>query len=306
MYETEVNAKVELPDQLPPEALASFGALRGKILSRTVLPWSEHCTECVWPSCYTTCDLYSPREDGRCRRFVDGMVRVDCPTAFNGYLLKIRFKQWGKLWTPANLRLRSAKNAARLEKRDHRIGTVLYQIALPAGLKTTVITKRYSFKKRMARRGTANSELSTSFLVECFNPMDQAISLSFTIRSFQAGKKIPFQKRLEVQPGFQVIRIPVHEMASVVDLNAPFHVEMIPNEIGREITLYFGLMDFVREVEQPAKMAKVKCVVWDLDNTVWDGVLIEDGPARLQLKPGIIQVMKELDRRGILQSIQQK
>ena len=22
----------------------------------------------------------------------------------------------------------------------------------------------------------------------------------------------------------------------------------------------------------------IKCVVWDLDNTVWDGILLEDGP----------------------------
>ena len=69
-------------------------------------------------------------------------------------------------------------------------------------------------------------------------------------------------------------------------------------------------MDFVQEVETPVipepKWPKVKCVVWDLDNTVWDGVLIEDGPDRLTLKPGISDVIKELDRRGILQSVASK
>ena len=30
---------------------------------------------------------------------------------------------------------------------------------------------------------------------------------------------------------------------------------------------------------------KVKCVVWDLDNTIWDGVLLES--AEVLLKPDI-------------------
>src|ERR1700722_2542007 len=118
MYEIEANTRVESADQLPPEVLAAFGGLQNKLLKRTVLPWSEHCTECVWPSCYSSCDLYSPRDDGKCRRFVDGMVRINFPDALNQYLLKIRFKQWGKLWTPANVRLRSVQKAMSIERWD--------------------------------------------------------------------------------------------------------------------------------------------------------------------------------------------
>lgn len=46
---------------------------------------------------------------------------------------------------------------------------------------------------------------------------------------------------------------------------------------------------------------KIKCVVWDLDNTVWDGVLIED--QSVTLKPHIKDIMTKLDERGILQSV---
>jgi FkbH-like protein len=49
---------------------------------------------------------------------------------------------------------------------------------------------------------------------------------------------------------------------------------------------------------------EVKCVVWDLDNTVWDGVLLESD--RVKLKEGIADCLKELDRRGILHSIASK
>ena len=49
---------------------------------------------------------------------------------------------------------------------------------------------------------------------------------------------------------------------------------------------------------------KIKCVVWDLDNTIWDGILIED--KEVKLKQEAVEVIKELDRRGILQSISSK
>ena len=27
---------------------------------------------------------------------------------------------------------------------------------------------------------------------------------------------------------------------------------------------------------------KIKCVIWDLDNTIWDGILIEDKDVKLK------------------------
>lgn len=49
---------------------------------------------------------------------------------------------------------------------------------------------------------------------------------------------------------------------------------------------------------------KIKCLVWDLDNTLWEGVILEDYHVRL--RPGALDVVRELDRRGILQSIASK
>src|SRR3954447_23818420 len=45
----------------------------------------------------------------------------------------------------------------------------------------------------------------------------------------------------------------------------------------------------------------VKCVIWDLDNTVWDGILLED--AAVILRPRVAHTLKTLDERGILHSI---
>ncbi|MBD0343477.1 MAG: HAD-IIIC family phosphatase [Coleofasciculus sp. Co-bin14] len=56
----------------------------------------------------------------------------------------------------------------------------------------------------------------------------------------------------------------------------------------------------------PAQTDKkvIKCVVWDLDNTLWDGVLLEDD--RISLRNSVVSIIKTLDSRGILQSVASK
>lgn len=48
----------------------------------------------------------------------------------------------------------------------------------------------------------------------------------------------------------------------------------------------------------------IKCIVWDLDNTLWHGVLLED--EKVSLRKDIVNIIHTLDNRGILQSIASK
>jgi methoxymalonate biosynthesis protein len=48
-------------------------------------------------------------------------------------------------------------------------------------------------------------------------------------------------------------------------------------------------------------MDTVKCLIWDLDQTLWRGILLEDGT--VTLPDGIRDMVIELDNRGILQSV---
>lgn len=48
----------------------------------------------------------------------------------------------------------------------------------------------------------------------------------------------------------------------------------------------------------------IKCVIWDLDNTLWEGILSED--RKVRLRPGVPEIIRTLDERGILQSIASK
>lgn len=52
------------------------------------------------------------------------------------------------------------------------------------------------------------------------------------------------------------------------------------------------------------KPVLVKCLVWDLDNTLWQGTILED--AEVVLPDGIRDVIVALDSRGVLQSIASK
>jgi FkbH-like protein len=76
-------------------------------------------------------------------------------------------------------------------------------------------------------------------------------------------------------------------------------------------------MSFVRDearrqspsspVPREAPAAKyVKVLAWDLDNTVWDGTLIEDGHGNVKLRPGVMDVIRELDRRGVVNTLVSK
>ncbi len=54
-------------------------------------------------------------------------------------------------------------------------------------------------------------------------------------------------------------------------------------------------------MSQSEKQKGIKCVVWDLDNTLWRGTLLEGDAQPVSAQTA--EIIRELDRRGILQSI---
>jgi FkbH-like protein len=54
----------------------------------------------------------------------------------------------------------------------------------------------------------------------------------------------------------------------------------------------------------PAEVNAIKCLVWDLDNTIWNGILLEDD--QVFLKEPVPGILDTLDDRGIVQSIASK
>ncbi|HEV2779520.1 MAG TPA: HAD-IIIC family phosphatase [Actinophytocola sp.] len=56
--------------------------------------------------------------------------------------------------------------------------------------------------------------------------------------------------------------------------------------------------------EALAKRGRIKCVVWDLDNTLWEGTLLEGG--EVTVRPEVVAEIRRLDEIGILHSIASK
>ena len=162
------------------------------------------------------------------------MVRIDCDEALNSYILKIRFKQWGKLWTPGNIRLRPIEDASKLEQRDHFIGAILCQLPGPTPVRQFATQKRYSFKKRKAYHAGVDKTLPTAFLFECYNPSPEAVRLSLTMRSVNDDVKIPFQRLVELESGFHRVRVGFDEISGVLDLHSPFNIEWFRMETKRK------------------------------------------------------------------------
>lgn len=76
-------------------------------------------------------------------------------------------------------------------------------------------------------------------------------------------------------------------------------MEMSPANAGVEVRP----ADAGVVVEKPVQ-GRIKCVVWDLDNTLWDGVLLEDENVRV--RQSVVAHIHRLDRMGVLHSIASK
>jgi FkbH-like protein len=199
-------------------------------------------------------------------------------------------------------------------------GAVARAVPLPWSLKAKVQGKIAYRRRRAGEEVALSVDVPDCFLLECYNPNATPVQLTFTVRPREAGAVRAFQNAICVPSGFVRDTIALDDIRRIVDLAQPFEVEIVPNEAD-DTVLYFGLLDFVRLSTSPAagtttpappiptkaKPAKIwKCVVWDLDNTLWDGILIEDGPEGIRLRPDVVDVIKQLDQRGILQSIASK
>ena len=129
-----------------------------------------------------------------------------------------------------------------------------------------------------------------------FHPGSDDAALSLSVSN--PGQP-PFEARLELRPGFQAIEVPVGSMQDRVDLSANLLISLDPNIIepaDEGLTLFFGLVAFVQQMTDPTL---VRVAVWDLDNTLWSGTLLEHGIEGVTLRDDAIAVVRALEHFGI-------
>jgi FkbH-like protein len=248
---------------------------------------------------------------------VGSAVRLDNHQGLNPYVLKFKFKRWAKFWTRGSLDLKTLPVAESEERKNIAVGALARNLPLPSPIKSRVLGKiNYLRRVRVENSPGANNR-PDCFLLECYNPGNHPVYLTFAVRLKNQPIARRYERYIEVLPGYTRAKIPFTEIASIIDVALPFELEIVPNNVSENTTLYFGLMDFIRELATPPRTApatppitaganQVKCVIWDLDNTLWDGILIENGLSGILLRRPVVDVIKELDRRGILQSVASK
>lgn len=298
---------------IPEEVAAGFSELQRSIHSRSAIVWGEHCSECDYPACYSSCAFYTPRPDLKCRRFSEGIEPLTTQPA-GVRLHRIRFRKWGKLEGRGPVILRPTATARRSEMLDAAASLMLAHAPLPYVVRRS-LTGRWN-QRKVLREAEGGGPTADAFVVEAWSA-DQRVH-PFTISILQQRGESLFQAQFSAGPSYGRLVIPMSAVTGRVDLSRPFLIQIEPvgDAEGREVV--FGFCDFATfhglppaSVQPQAgrvatRSDKAKVVIWDLDETLWTGTLAEDGPMGVTLRPEAVAAVKALDERGVLQSIASK
>ncbi len=330
MYEFQIgHGKQRAARELLGEVAEYFVDHDSAVTARSVDLWEEHCTECAWPDCYSSCELYEARMDGHCRRFVQGSVPV---TGLPGQACFVEFKRWAKLEADVSVSL-VADSLARPLGQSARVldrGALALRGLRLAGREQAVVRLQTRLKRLVATEAGSVAK-PDYFLVELAPVTATTVSLTLSIRGHESPA-LAFQERIRLDQPFTRLKIPFEQIVSVCGQASSYRVELAPNiddpsEEG--LGVVFGEIGFVADEswkrpqqavagekaavageqvamagEQGAPRAPaVKAVIWDLDGTLWDGVLVEDQLERLRLRQAVAAQIVELDRRGIVNSV---
>jgi FkbH-like protein len=287
------------------------------------LVWGEHCTECAAPACYQTCDLYDPRPDSRCRRFKFGIYRNRHFASFRGYGAEVAFKKWGVLAAAGNTAMAPKSRVVRQERLTVFAGRILSAIGPAIGRLTRDERWQYpvfGLSRRLSswlhRRNKGRTK-PDAFLLEVYNPGTEPVRMQLGMDYAPEAQhglanmvqiRPRFRTTVSFFPGYSRHEFDRRLFESFAETALPFNVTLTP-EADASALLVFLSADFIRYRSRKTstsgpKLPDVKCVVWDLDNTMWDGILVEDDDVRP--KENVKQILRTLDRRGILCSIASK
>ena len=269
--------------------------------------WEEHCLECAAPLCFENCLHYQARSDGRCKRFENGLETFAAENACCGQGAHVKFRKWGNMMTVLFPAMMTEAEYRALHGKNQLLGKglgLLEGSPLPRAIRWQGI-RTLEYLRRRSLRGLQGLENQPdAFVFHGYSYEKEAYRLIVEIYDDHTSV---FKLALPVMPGENLFIVPAAELSAEC-AKAGNLVKVYPeNDMEAELDILW--CDFVKGTfaEKTEPDAKVKCVVWDLDGTLWDGVLIEtENPDELHVKPDVMAVIRALDERGILQSVASK
>ncbi len=288
---------------VPTERKSSLS--RQQIRYTALLHWEEHCLECAAPACYSSCSLYVPRADKNCARFAYGIYPNPDFQGLFDYGADIRFRRWGKLETRIYGKSVTIDRHRRLDRFNRGVIRAGHdEVFVP--VKTLFGKARNKYFVKGWRAG--DRVVYDEFVIECFSPERDAFHLVLE----QFDNELAVRHSFLIEPGWNVHTLPAAAF-QFTSGSGSCKITVAPenNEERRIILTWLDLVKYepaYRPTAAPARTPakKVKCVAWDLDNTLWEGILSEDTEANLRLRPAALELIKTLDERGILQTVVSK
>ena len=269
--------------------------------------WEEHCLECSAPVCFGNCAHYAARRDGRCMRFDNGIRTFEKASACCGQGARLKFRKWANMMTIIYPGMLSPEEYNKLTAKNEKLGKRLRSAVnskLPTGLRWQYIRTIEYLRRRRLRRLAADTPKPDAFVFHGYSYGKESFNLIMEVFD---GHTPLFRQAIPISHGENLTIIPGDKLLPCCSTPG-YLVKLYPeNDIEAELDILW--CDFVQGgfVEKDAPAEKVKCLVWDLDNTLWNGILIEtEDNESLELKAGVLETIKKLDERGIIQSIASK
>ncbi len=296
---------------------------RKKIKHVLSLNWEEHCLECVVPLCYKSCLIYKKRIDGNCLRFLYGIYPNKNFSGHYNFGADLRFRKWAKLETRVNLisiplKVLKEKYSFLIQKIRvniiYKIGVIAYFYYMIQKIFDQInqIYKKIKFSSSKGKLEKNIEDQFDEFVLECFSHENDSFNLILEqkIRSNNI-EKLVLRISIEVKPKYNLYKFPINKF-DLSYINYENTICLYPEHVGyRGRRLIFTWLDFIKYNDynntKKAPHAKmVKCIAWDLDNTIWDGILVNSDKNKLTLKSNVKYLIKALDKKGFLQTIVSK
>lgn len=270
--------------------------------------WQEHCLECGAPECYIECGNYLSRRDGRCQLFANSISVFNEKVAIGGKGAHLRYRKWGNLMTtiyPEFITLKVYKCISQMFSLQAIFKRALTHLPITQNAKWKII---HLWDRKLGRGYGEHLKSNGKAVPDAF------IFHGYSYNNFNYNLLVEIYDRgdfkckisIPIEPGENLHILSVDNLTSDAWKYKNFLKVYPENDIAADIEIYW--CDFVKGHFVNAKPSdKVKCVVWDLDNTIWDGVPAEfTNGQKTQLRPQVKDIIDNLDKRGILQSVASK
>ncbi|WP_286152972.1 HAD-IIIC family phosphatase [Sporofaciens musculi] len=262
--------------------------------------WAEHCLECAPPECFKPCQYYQKRFDGHCKRTEHGQQAVDIKDSILGHGTLFTFRPWAKIETYIYHKYMSVRDY-RSEDMNYQNHVRTYRALGKLNVHHILNNAGYFFKTRAKCRTQALPSKTNMFLFELWSYNETPFQMM--IEAADIDWKVIARSSVDIRPGFNSFCLDYKQIAPDKTNVVRFYPE---NSL--EVTVLMIHAEFlVTSYEKKKPADKVKCVAWDLDRTLWAGILSEsEEPDAMQLRPGVRELILELDKRGIIQTIVSK